>query len=145
MAKKEVDVIIKTMEISLNFYAIANHEGKFAKHITADYKDIWVDDIKHAKIYLNRGSACTQITYLSERHYQHPTPMLVEIVSGSCNYIEESERVAKSIYDRKLKGRMIIIRNLESKITRLTKELGENSHRVAEMINQLNELLKHNK
>jgi len=144
MAKKEVDVIIKTMEINLNFYAIANHEGKFSKHITAEYKHIWVDDIKHAKIYLNRGSACTQITYIGENYHQYPVPMLVEIISGSCNYIDQSERVAKSIYDRKLKGRMIVIKNLQDKILRLTKELGDNSHRVALMTTQLNELVKHN-
>lgn len=137
--KKTTETIIRTEDIELNFFAVRSKDGKWLKkkrhnlyNGTIDTSGSWTTDITEAKVYTKIGPARSQITFWKTNYPQYGTPDLVHITTAKCNFIDETNRIEKSVYAAKAKrikySLNIALRN-QSKdieyIQTLKRELGE--------------------
>lgn len=118
MAKKTEEFIIsKTETVELNFYAIRNQEGRwFRSKGYGGSGNSWVNDISNAKIYGKPGPAKAQVTFWATNYPQYGVPDLVQITTGSCNYLDQKERVAKVNEKKKIADAKRQVSMLENKI-----------------------------
>lgn len=104
MAKKDVFIVSKTEEITLNFYAVRNRDGKwFRSKGLYGSGNSWVENLIQAKIYSTPGPAKSQITFWAKNYPEFGVPDLVRITTGVCEYLDQTERVKESILKIKQK------------------------------------------
>jgi hypothetical protein len=117
MAKKEEFKITKTENIPLNFYAVRSKDGKWLRSKGYNgYGDSWVDDIMKAKIWMRPGAAKAQVTFWANSYPQYGIPDLVQITSGVCNYLDQTERVAEVKRKKRIADAQQKVTNLEMRI-----------------------------
>lgn len=98
MAKKEINTIVETVEVELNFYAVRSKDGKWLR--SKGYGgsgESWVSDITKAKIYGKIGPARSQVTFWAKNYPEFGIPDIVLISTGKCNILDEGDRVKKAI------------------------------------------------
>ncbi len=103
MPKKEIFAILKTEIIEIHLYAVRSKDGKWLRSKGQNgYGESWVDDFSKAKVWNRPGPAKGQVTFWGSNYPQYGVPDLVEIVSGTCNYLDQTERVMKSVRKKEL-------------------------------------------
>jgi len=114
--KEEVFKILKTENISLNFYAVRSKDGKWLRTTGQGGGRHWVDELSEAKIYGRPGPAKAQVTFWGTNYPEFGVPDLVQITSGTCNYLDQSDRVEDASRKKKLREAQQKVRNIEFKI-----------------------------
>ncbi len=132
MSKEEYK-IIHTEEIDLNIYAVRSKKGKWLR--SKGYNgggESWVDDFTQAKIYSKPGPAKAQITFWGTHYPEFGVPDLVRITVGTCQYLDQEERV-------KIAKEKKIIRELKDDILRTEREIENKKKRTESNVIELKE------
>jgi hypothetical protein len=94
---KEEIIIKRTLDIYLNFYGVMNKEGQWLS------KHGWTDNITKARIHSKPGPAKSMVTHRSKQYPEEGIPDLVQIASGVCNVLDQTDRVTKATHLKEIK------------------------------------------
>ena len=112
--KEEPTLIKRTEDIAINLFAVRNRDGKwFRSKGYNGYGNSWVDNITTAKIYGTASSAKRQVTYWYTHYPEFGMPDLVQITSGKCDILDQTERVKKAAKKKALEIANVKISNLD--------------------------------
>ena len=117
MAKKETFFIKKTENIEINLYAVRSKDGKCLRSKGQNgYGNSWVDEFSQAKVWNRPGPAKAQVTWWGTNYPDFGVPDLVQIVSGTCNYLDQTERVQEAARKKEIANAQQKVRDIEYRI-----------------------------
>lgn len=117
MAKKEVFFIKKTETIEIELYAVRSKDGKWLRSKGQNgYGNSWVDEFSKAKVWNRPGPAKAQVTWWGTNYPAYGVPDLVQIVSGTCNYLDQTQRVEEAARKKTIQKAQDKVNNIEYRI-----------------------------
>lgn len=117
MAKKEAFFIKKTETLEIELYAVRSKDGKWLRSKGQNgYGNSWVDEFSKAKIWSRPGPAKAQVTWWGTNYPNFGVPDLVQIVSGTCNYLDQTQRVEDAARKKIIQKAQDKVNNIEYRI-----------------------------
>jgi hypothetical protein len=88
---------------TLEFYVVRSKDGKYlrAKGFSGSGNS-WVEELKRAKVYTKKGTACAQITFWARQYPEYGVPDLIPITGTLGEPIPQELRVVNSMRKKEI-------------------------------------------